>query len=296
MRASGYSEALTYPFESPTVFDKLLLPPEDPRRNAVRIRNPLSEDFSVMRTVTLAALLESLSLNFNRRNESARLYELAYVYVPKSLPLTELPDERLMLTAAAYGKDGMDFFAVKGLAEELLANLGLAHGAAYHADTEGLPFMHPGRTAVISVSGKKIGWLGEVHPLVLEKYHIGERAYVLLLEMELLFALASSVRTTVTPPPRFPSVHRDIAVTVRAEVPAAAVEAAIREKAGPLLTEVRLFDVYQGIQVEEGFKSMAFGLTFRSAERTLVDGEVTAAIEKILENLSRRHGASLRNH
>jgi len=300
MRSLGYNEALTYPFEGPDVFDKLLLEPDDERRKAIRIQNPLGEEYSIMRKVSLNGLLESLSVNFNRKNESARLCEAAYVYIPKALPLSELPEEKFVLSVIGYDKNGGDFFDFKGVIEELLSSIGLLNAAAFEAYASGndgpaLPFMHPGRTALVNISGENIGYFGELHPKARENYQIGERVYAAVLDLEKLFSLASDVKINVKPLPKFPAVERDIALQLKSEIPAAAVESAIKEKAGPLLSGLRLFDVYQGIQIEEGFKSMAYSLNFRAQDRTLVDEEVSTIIKKVLDNLASKLGAVLRD-
>jgi phenylalanyl-tRNA synthetase beta chain len=300
MVALGYCEALTYPFESPKVFDRLALAQDDPLRNAIRIQNPLGEDFSVMRTVTLNGLLESLALNFNRKNEYARLYELAYAYIPKSLPLTELPEERFTLTFAEYDKKGTDFFDIKGGLEELLWALGLDGSRVKFEASARYPYMHPGRAADIFIcekggrNPKLVGYAGEIHPAVCHNYQLGERAYAGVLDLECLFTFSAGVKRVFKPLPKFPSIQRDIALRVKTEITAAQVEAAIKEKGSQLLAGIKLFDVYQGVQVEEGYKSMAYSLSFRSPDRTLTEADIDKPMKNILENLSKKLDAALR--
>jgi phenylalanyl-tRNA synthetase beta chain len=296
VRGLGYHEALTYPFESPKVFDKLLIPADDLRwRKAITISNPLGEDFSVMRTLPLNGLLQSLSVNYNRRSESARLYELAYTYFPKALPLTELPDESPVLTLAAYDAAGLDFLDIKGDVEELLSSLGIRLFTFTPCEPNKVPFMHPGRSAAVSFEKNiNIGFLGELHPNVCANYEIGVRAYVAVLDMESIHKEAALRKPVFKPMPKFPSVQRDLAFKLKADINAAAAEATIRERGGPLLYDVRLFDVYQGPQLEEGYKSMAYSLRFRSPDRTLTDEDIKKPLKAILDNLQSKLGAELR--
>jgi phenylalanyl-tRNA synthetase beta chain len=288
----GYYEALTFPFESPKVFDKLMIPADDTRwRNAISISNPLGEDFSIMRTLPLDGLLTSLSRNFNHRNECARLFELAYRYILQEQPLTQLPEQQAVLTLAAYDTAGMDFFDIKGDVEQLLAALHIKN-RAYEADA--LPFTHPGRTARILAGNTHIGCVGELHPQVCSHYQINTRVYLAMLRMDEIHRLAAAYTPDFVPLPKFPSVQRDLAFTVKTTVSAAELDLAIREWAGPLLVDVRLFDVYQGAQIEEGFKSMAYSLRFRAADRTLTDDDVQKPLGKILRRLQEKCGAQLR--
>ena len=289
---AGFSQAYCFSFESPKVFDKLGFAPDAPERNAVKIVNPLGEDYSIMRTVPLNGLLTSLATNYNHRNKNVRLYEIGNVYLPKSLPLTELPDERSTLALGFYG-DG-DFFDMKGVTEEILESLGMAQGLSYEAET-GMPFLHPGRSALIRYaapgSGNKkeaepvpIGYLGEVHPAVRDAYEIGARTYIAVLDIPSILPYATFDRVYRSLA-KFPAVTRDISMTVPKDVLHAQVEAIIRQRGGKLLESVALFDLYEGEQIKEGYKSMAYALSFRSAERTLNDEDVNAAMKKILNGL-----------
>jgi phenylalanyl-tRNA synthetase beta chain len=292
MLGLGYSEALTYPFESPKVSDKLKTPAN--YCNAIPISNPLGEDFSVMRTLPFDGLLQSLSVNYNRRNASARLFEHVYSYIPKSLPLTELPVETPVLTVAAYDVAGMDFFDIKGDIEQLLLSLGIKDFYFTACDPEKTPFLHPGRAAAVSLGAVNIGFLGELHPDVRNNYQIGARAYIALLDMESVHEAAASHKPAFTPPPKFPSVERDLALKVKTTVSAGEIETAVRERGGALLRDVTLFDVYQGPQLEEGYKSMAYSLRFRASDRTLTDEEVQKPIRSILRHLQEKCSAELR--
>lgn len=291
MIAEGLCEAMTYSFESPKVFDKLLIPADSPLRRTVTISNPLGEDFSVMRTVSINGILNSLSTNYNRRNESAGLFEVAKVYLPKSLPLTELPDEVPTLTVGMYGK--MDFYDLKGIVEHLMSVLGIGDKAEYETET-GLSWMHPGRTASVSIDGKKVGYLGELHPAVAKNYEIGTKAYLAVLNMEELID-ASNLVSVYQPLPKFPAITRDIAMLVKEDVTVKQIADEIRKNGGAYLESATLFDVYQGEQIEAGYKSVAYSISFRSAERTLADTDVAEAMQAILDGLAKELGAQLRD-
>jgi len=289
--AVGYYEAKSFPFESPKVFDRLLLPDDHPDRVALTIKNPLGEDMSIMRTLPLSGLLESLGRNYSNSNESAYLFELAKTYHPKALPLTELPYEPYFLTLAAYGPD-MDFLTMKGDVEEILASLNIL-GASFGRHQ--LPYTHPGKTALIQCKDAPIGYLAELHPRVCENYEIGREAYIAVLCVEAMTDLAVD-RRNFTVPSVFPAMDRDIALVVPGAVTSAEVEAAIRERGSGILTEVKLFDVYQGPQIEDGHKSMAYNLRFRAKDRTLTDKDAQKAMRGIVDNLQRKLGAKVRDN
>ncbi len=292
MVAQGYHEALTYSFESPKVFDKLSIAADDPVRNTVKITNPLGEDFSIMRTLTINGMLQSLSTNYSRRNPSAHLFELAKVYLPKSLPLTELPIEQRTLTIGMCGN--RDFYDIKGTLEDLFDELGVK-GVVFSPKKD-IAYMHPGRTAEITLKGEAtpIGYVGEVNPKICTAYEIGTKAYIAVLNCDLLYPRATLI-SPYKPLPKFPPIERDIAMLVKDEVLIRDIEDAIRERGGKLLEEIALFDVYRGKQIADGCKSVAYKLTFRAADRTLVDDEVASAVKKILDNLEKKLGAVLRD-
>ena len=277
----GFSQGMCYSFESPKVFDKLLLAEDDPRRKAVVIANPLGEDYSIMRTMPLNGILTSLSLNYNRRNKDVRLYELGNIYLPQELPLRELPEERMQLTLGFYGKG--DFYDMKGVVEELFDQIGLHQIPEYDGKATH-PFLHPGRQATVRYNGETVGYLGEVHPLVRANYEIGTRAYVAVLDIPALLSVATFDRK-FTGIARFPAVTRDLSMVVPKEVEAAQIENLIRQRGGKILESLSLFDLYEGEQVQKGYKSMAYSLTFRSAEKTLEEADVSAAMKKILNGL-----------
>lgn len=277
----GFSQGMTYSFESPKVFDKLMLPSDSPLRRAIEIMNPLGEDYSVMRTTSLNGMLTSLATNYNRRNKNVRLYELGNIYLPKALPLTELPEERMQFTLGMYG-DG-DFFSMKGVVEEFLEKAGLSEKEVYDPKS-GKPFLHPGRQANILYDGTVIGYLGEVHPDVADTYGIGERAYIAVLDMPEITARANFDRK-YEGIAKFPAVTRDISMVVPKEIMVGQIEQIIENKGGEYLESYALFDLYEGSQIKDGFKSVAYSIVFRAKDRTLEDADVTKAMDRILKSL-----------
>ena len=277
----GFSQGMCYSFESPKVFDKLLLPEDSSLRRAVQISNPLGEDFSIMRTISLNGMLSSLAFNYNHRNKNVRLYELGNIYLPKQLPLTELPDERMKFTLGFYG-DG-DFFTMKGVIEEFLEKVGMKAKKTYDP-TDKKPFLHPGRQADVIYQGKTIGFLGEVHPAVMDNYGLGEKTYVAVLDMPQIVEMATFDRK-YTGIARYPAVTRDISMIVPKKISAGAIEAVIEQRGGKLLEGYHLFDIYEGAQILSGFKSMAYSISFRANDRTLEESDITAAMKKIWNGL-----------
>ena len=277
----GFSQAMTYSFESPKVFDKLLLAEDDPMRQTVVISNPLGEDFSIMRTSVLNGMLTSLSTNYNRRNKDVRLYELGNIYIPKALPLTELPDERMQLTLGFYGEG--DFYTLKGVVEEFFEKAGMDKKVKYDADAA-YPFLHPGRKAAVVYDGEVMGYLGEVHPLVAGNYDIKDRVYVANIDLTLVLPLVSSSRK-YKGIANFPAATRDLSMVVPRHVTAGEIEEVFDKKGGAYLESYELFDIYEGAQVLSGHKSMAYSLVFRAQDKSLSDEDVTAATDRILKGL-----------
>ena len=279
---SGFSEAMNYSFESPKVFDKLLIPADSELRKTVVISNPLGEDFSVMRTLPLHGMLSSLAFNYNHRNKNVRLYELAKVYLPKSLPLTELPDERVQFTLGMYGEG--DFYVMKGVVEEFFSKAGIRGKLSYDPKA-GKTFLHPGRQANIIYHGEVLGYLGEIHPQVADNYGIGDKAYVAVLDMPVVVKYADFDRK-FTGIARFPAVTRDLSMVVPHEILAGDIEDMIIQRGGKILESYQLFDVYEGSQIKAGYKSMAYSVVFRAKDKTLEENEINTAMKKILNGLS----------
>lgn len=277
----GFSQGMSYSFESPKVFDKLLLPADSVLRQTIEIMNPLGEDYSIMRTISLNGMLTSLATNYNRRNKNVRLYELGNVYLPKSLPLTELPDERMQFTLGMYG-DG-DFFDMKGVIEEFFDKIGMKERRTYEPKAN-RPYLHPGRQADIIYDKKVVGYLGEVHPQVADNYGIGTRAYVAVLDMPEILGYATFDRK-YSGIAKYPAVSRDISMVVPKEVLAGQIEAVLLQRGGKYLESFELFDLYEGSQIREGFKSVAYSVVFRAPDKTLEEADITAVMKKILNGL-----------
>ena len=277
----GFSQGMTYSFESPKVFDKLKIAADSPLRKAVEIMNPLGEDYSIMRTTSLNGMLTSLATNYNRRNKNVRLYELGNVYLPKALPLTELPEERMQFTLGMYG-DG-DFFSMKGVVEEFFDKVGLHKKETYDPNA-GKPYLHPGRQANIIYDGVVVGYLGEVHPDVADTYGIGEKAYIAVIDMPEIVARATFDRK-YEGIAKFPAVTRDISMVVPKTVMVGQIEDVIEKKGGAYLESYALFDLYEGAQIKAGFKSVAYSIVFRAKDKTLEEADITKAMEKILKAL-----------
>ena len=278
----GFSEGMSYSFESPKVFDKLCIPEDSDLRKVITISNPLGEDYSIMRTSTLNGMLASLSTNYNRRNKDVRLYELGNIYLPKSLPVTELPDERTMFTLGMYGNG--DFFDMKGVCEEFFEKIGMKKKVTYDPNS-GKPFLHPGRQANMIYEGKVVGYLGEVHPAVADNYSIGEKAYIAVIDIldVLEFAGFNHKYTGIA---KYPAVTRDLSLVVPHAVLAGQIEEIFDQRGGNILESYQLFDIYEGAQIEKGFKSMAYSLVFRAHDKTLGENEISAAMKKIMNGLN----------
>ena len=285
----GFSQGMTYSFESPKVFDKLLLPADSPLRKTVVISNPLGEDFSIMRTTSLNGMLTSLSTNYNRRNKDVRLYELGNIYLPKQIPVTELPEERMQFTLGMYGEG--DFFTMKGVIEEFLYKVGMKQKPEYDPNA-GKTFLHPGRQANVVYDGTVIGYLGEVHPTVASNYSIKDRVYVAVIDMPEIVSRAS-FDYKYEGIAKFPAATRDISMIVPKDVLAGDIEKVFETKGGKLLESYQLFDIYEGAQIKSGYKSIAYSLAFRAKDRNLEEADITGAMNKIVKALEAM-GAELR--
>lgn len=277
----GFSQGMCYSFESPKVFDKLLIPADSPLRQTVTISNPLGEDFSIMRTISLNGILTSLSTNYNRRNKNVRLYELGNIYIPKSVPVVDYPDERMQFTLGMYG-DG-DFFTMKGVIEEFFESIGMRKKPKYDPNAE-KSFLHPGRQALVKYDDIVVGFLGELHPDVADNYDMDTKVYVAVLDMPEVVKLASFDRK-YEGIAKYPAVSRDISMVVPKKVLVGDIEDVIAQRGGKILEDYQLFDIYEGAQIKPGFKSVAYSITFRAKDRTLEDNDVSAAMKKILNGL-----------
>ena len=285
--AQGCYQISTYSFISPKYYDKILLPADSELRKSVTILNPLGEDTSVMRTIVIPSMMETLAKNYNNRNASASLFEIANEYIP--VEGQELPNENPVITIGQYGAN-CDFFTLKGVVETLLASLSV-EDISVEADST-IPYYHPGRCAKLYSGETYLGTIGEIHTAVAENYGIGTRVYVARLDCNTLFAVRSGDKE-YHPLPKFPATTRDLALLCDDELPVQSIEKAIRAGAGKLLEKTELFDIYKGKQIPEGKKSVAYNITMRSADRTLTDEDVEKAMNKILKNLADL-GASIR--
>ena len=287
-RSLGYSEIITYSFVSPAIFDQIRLPEDSALRNAMRIQNPLGEDTSIMRTIALPSMLDILSRNYAYHNKAVKLYELAKIYLPTEGQT--LPAEPKMLVLGTYGASET-FFTLKGELEGILTGLRMPK-ASYTAVKDN-PSYHPGRCAMVSIDGVELGYMGQVHPLVCKNYGIDAEVYCVEIDFSKLFALKLP-DPTYTPLPKYPSVTRDLAVVCDEAITVAQAEDVITSAAGKLLRGVRLFDIYRGVGVAEGKKSMAFSLELRADDRTLTDQDSENVMNKVLSALKEKLDATLR--
>jgi phenylalanyl-tRNA synthetase beta chain len=296
----GFDEIISYSFTHPAIFDKLNIPAGSKERQAIEVMNPITDDFPLLRTNLLGGVLETICRNLARKNEDMKVYEIGRVYWPESLPLSSLPEERMLLCGAMFGrrqemswntgKDAVDFYDAKGAVENILEALGITEYAVARGQHYA---MHPGKTAVITKGEAVLATIGEVHPKVLGAFDIHRKVYVFEMDMAVL-AKEARLIGTYQQLPKFPAMTRDLALILPDTVDALEVMETIKHRGGALLSDVKLFDVYTGGQIPEGFKSLAFSLCFRSHERTLTDEEVDAANKKILAHLEKTFEAKLR--
>ena len=299
LAASGINEAITYSFTNPGVFDRMNLEQDNVLRQTINIQNPLSEDHSVMRTMLLPGLLESLAKNFNRRNQDAALFEIGTVFLPE--PVGDNHQERQILAGAVMGAQpgswlvkpvAYDFYYLKGVLENLFATVG-TEKINYRRES-GNPSYHPGRTAAINSGDETIGIVGELHPDVIESFDLPEGVMAFELDFAKLFERSGATRQYM-PLPKFPGIERDLAVVLKKENQVGDVMAAITQHGGELLKSVDVFDIYQGEQVPPGCQSIAFSLKFQASDRTLTDGEISDITAVIAEDLANRFQAQLRS-
>ena len=286
----GFCEGMTFSFESPKVFDRLLLPLDAKEREAIEIKNPLGEDYSIMRTQIINGMLTSLGTNSARRNKNVRLYEISNIYLAKKLPLEDYPEEKKQFCLGMYGEG--DFFVLKGVIEEFLYKVGMKKLPSYNADA-GKTFLHPGRQARIIYEDTVVGYFGEVHPLVQEAYGIAERTYVANIDLSVICKKANFT-VKYEGIAKFPSVVRDISLVMDKSLTAGEIEKIIRSESGAILESLELFDIYEGERIGADKKSMAYSITFRNKEKTLEESEISAVMDKILKGLQ-AIGAVLRS-
>lgn len=286
---SGLNQAISYSFVSPKVFDKINLPADSELRNVVKIKNPLGEDYSVMRTTTLPSMMECLGRNYSRNNGCVRLFEIGKVYI-KSENETDLPTEKNILTIGMYGD--CDYLNLKGAVENIVEGLGVKN-PKYERESENASY-HPGKTAKLVIGRIVAGTLGEVHPDVSENYGIDEPCFVAQLDLDVLYESSNTDRKYKALP-KFPAVTRDIALLVDDIVLVQEIDETIRKAGGNLVEKVELFDIYKGKQIPDGKKSIAYAIWYRDENKTLTDKDVNKVHEKILKALEYKLGATLRD-
>ena len=286
--ACGLNEILTYSFVSPRGVDKINLPADDEKRNFVKIMNPLGEETSVMRTTLIPNMLDVISTNISHKVEEVSAFECGNTFIPQE----GLPIETKKYCVGMYGKE-VDFFVLKGVIESVLNNVGLK-GYEIEPETTNLTF-HPGRCAKIVYNNIYIGTFGELHPDVIENYNLGQRVYVAEINIDTVFENLNLTKS-YNPLPKYPSTSRDIALIVKDEVFVKQIEDIIKANGEDLVESYKLFDVYKGAQIEEGHKSIAYSITYRSKDKTLTDEDVAKVHEKILSELSEKLNANLRSN
>ena len=282
----GAYEIRTFSFFGPKELEKLGLPAEDHRNDAIRIRNPLGEDTSIMRTTLVPNMLETLALNQNRNNETALLYEIAPVFEKDEK--SELPHERPILCIGGFGKD-VDFFCVRDIVLDILRQFGIEAGLKRSAEA----YLHPGRAAALCAGDDVIAQIGEVHPAVAANFELNKKSVVAEVDLEKVYACRSDMQH-IRPVWNFPPVKRDIALVMDERVMVGAIEDLIRREGGELLEKAEVFDIYRGAQIGEGKKSMAFKLRFEAEDHALTPEEVDRFVKKILGNLKFKLGAEIR--
>ena len=287
LTGAGAYEIATYSFIASKAIDSLMLAEDDSRRNQIKIINPLGDEYSTMRTQLTTSMLTVLATNINKKITDGRFFEISKRFIPKQLPITEQPEELATMSIGIYG-DGEDFFTLKGMIEAIAKLFG-AH-TQYERSSE--PYLHPGRQALVKANNKEIGTFGEVHPAVAANYGIEEKVYIAEIKLDVLLTIEKR-KTTYKPLPKFPAVERDFAMLVDADIPVGNIEKAISSGAGRLLEKIQLFDIYQGAQIPEGKKSVAYSVWLRSADSTLTDKEIEDAYNKIIKKLE-LIGAELR--
>ncbi|WP_125152742.1 phenylalanine--tRNA ligase subunit beta [Clostridium rectalis] len=285
---SGLNQSISYSFVSPKVFDEILLPKDSFLRNVVKIKNPLGEDYSIMRTTTVPSMMEALSRNYSRNNDEARLFEMGKIYIPDK-DENNLPEERNIINIGMYGN--VDYLDMKGVIENIIEYLGIS-SVKFVRESEN-PTFHPGKTANIYIKKNLIGTLGEIHPDVSDNYGIDERCYMAELNLDMLYNY-SNLNKKYKSLPKFPAVSRDIALLVDDNVLVQEIEDIIVRQGGKMVERVKLFDVYKGKQIEDGKKSVAYSILYRLENKTLTDEEVNKVHDKIVRTLENKLGAQLR--
>ncbi len=308
LAALGLNEELSFSFTNESMFDKMQVPADNILRQAIPVVNPLTDEQPLIRTSLLASILENTMRNFARKNEDVRLFEIAPVFLPKELPLTEQPREVTMLAGIITGnrepvgwtqsKNKVDFYDLKGIIEELLAKIAVEKYTVEIANEENCPLfylLHPGKAAVIRKGRDTLISFGELHPTVAKNFDAGTtEMYVFEGELKTIMHYAGK-KESFGELPKSPAVSRDLAIVVAKDLAVSDVQTAIVKAGGKYFASATLFDVYEGNQIASGKKSLAFALTFRATDKTLTDAEVDIAVNGIIDQLTNRFGAEIRS-
>ncbi|WP_312422955.1 phenylalanine--tRNA ligase subunit beta [Anaerospora hongkongensis] len=297
----GFTETISFSFMHPNTLAKLNYTGDSHLYQGIEIRNPITDEFPWLRTTLLGGIMDVLVRNLSRKNEDLKIFELGAVYQPEQLPLQDLPNEPLMLCGALCGRrtevawnqpqQAVDFYDAKGAVEELLANLGITQ---YTVKAGEHPSLHPGKTAIFTIGDETVATVGELHPKVQAAFGINRKVYVFEIPVK---AVVNQTRLIgkYEQLPKFPAIARDLALVLPVSVPASQVTDVIVENGGSLLADVKLFDVYTGEQVPDGYRSLAYSLVFRAVDRTLTDAEVETHHKNILVHLEKTLSAKLRD-
>jgi phenylalanyl-tRNA synthetase beta chain len=296
----GMTEELSFSFTSVDMLDKMRVPADSKLRQAIPIMNPLTDECPLVRTSLLTSIMENAVRNFSRKNMDIRLFDVAPVFYPKALPVTELPDEVIKLAGLITGRrnemgwnqgnDMVDFYDMKGIVEELLKELSISK---YTVEAGEHFALHPGKTAVFKKGQEVIAVVGELHPAVAENFGIKQAVYLFEMDIETLMKYTAK-NFHFESLPKYPAIARDLAIVVDETTAAADIEAVIAKNGGKHFKGVTLFDVYTGEHVAEGKKSLAFNLQFQSKDKTLTDEEADSAFQSILKAVEKQFQAELR--
>jgi len=290
MQGLGYNEVMTYSFISPRAYDKLNLPEDAPERKYIRLMNPLGEDYSTMRTTLLSNMMELLYRNEKRGIDEVLAYEIGSVFIPGSLPVTDLPDEKQILSIGVYGSK--DFYFVKESLQIVFERMGIRNLRFKPLSSH--PSFHPGRTAEVCSGDESLGYFGEIHPDVLENYDIKNKVYAGVIDFDQIIRIANT-EVKYKPLPKYPAVTRDIAIVVDEAVLVGELEETIIENGEGLVEAISLFDIYRGNQVQDNKKSVAFSIVYRSYEGTLTEDIISRIQRNTITGLENKHNAKLRS-
>ena len=297
----GMNEELSFSFTNPTMFDKINLPQDNKLRKAVPIMNPLTDDYPLLRTTMISSIMENVARNYSRKNEDVRLFEIAPVFYPKALPITEQPIETLKLAGVIMGRrepkgwnqnsNEVDFYDMKGIVEELFSKIEIDK---YTVEVGEHFAMHPGKTAVFKKGKEILATVGELHPAVANAFDIPKKICIFEADIATLMKYTAK-NFKYEQLPKYPAITRDLAILVDKTVAAGEIEKIITKNGGKYFNNVTLFDVYTGDRISTDKKSLAFNIKFQSTDRTLTDEEADESFKKILTAIENQFKAELRS-